>query len=43
MVMLRKAVYGTQGETYEFGPWARELFYEYLKDGDGFERPERLT
>ncbi len=33
MVALRKAVYGIQGGSYEFGPWLQELFYEYLKDG----------
>jgi hypothetical protein len=32
MVLLRMAVYRTQGMSYEFGPWPRELLYEYLKD-----------
>lgn len=32
MVALRKLVYATQGMHYDFGPWPRELMYEYLKD-----------
>lgn len=32
MVALRVLAYRTQGMTYDFGPWPRELFYEYLKD-----------
>jgi LytTr DNA-binding domain len=32
MVALRKALYATQGATYDFGNWPRELLYEYLKD-----------
>ena len=32
MVGLRMLAYRTQGMTYDFGPWPRELFYEYLKD-----------
>ena len=32
MVSIRKAVYAGVGQTYEFGPWPRELLYEYLKD-----------
>jgi LytTr DNA-binding domain len=32
MVAIRKMVYATQGETYDFGAWPREFFYEYLKD-----------
>ncbi|CAN7297960.1 LytTR family DNA-binding domain-containing protein [Pseudoxanthomonas sp. LjRoot143] len=32
MVALRMLAYRTQGMTYDFGPWPRELFYEYLKD-----------
>jgi hypothetical protein len=32
MVGLRKLMYGWMGETYDFGHWPRELFYEYLKD-----------
>ena len=36
MVALRKAAYATQGMDYDFGPWPRELAYEYLKDVRGF-------
>lgn len=32
MVGLRMLAYRTQGMSYDFGPWPRELFYEYLKD-----------
>lgn len=32
MVAIRKLLYITQGQTYDFGVWPRELFYEYLKD-----------
>jgi DNA-binding LytR/AlgR family response regulator len=32
MVAIRKAVYATQGLHYDFGPWGREFFYEYMKD-----------
>lgn len=32
MVALRMAVYRWQGMDYAFGPWPRELLYEYLKD-----------
>jgi hypothetical protein len=32
MVGLRKLAYASQGETYGFGNWPLELFYEYLKD-----------
>jgi LytTr DNA-binding domain-containing protein len=32
MVALRKLVYATQGEVYEFGNWLHEFGYEYLKD-----------
>lgn len=32
MVAIRKLIYITQGQTYNFGDWPRELFYEYLKD-----------
>ncbi|MEO8160805.1 MAG: LytTR family DNA-binding domain-containing protein [Arenimonas sp.] len=32
MVGLRKLVYAAMGTNYDFGPWPRELFYEYLKD-----------
>lgn len=32
MVGIRKTVYFIAGASYDFGPWLRELFYEYLKD-----------
>src|SRR5690606_4914705 len=32
MVALRVLAYRWQGMDYEFGPWPRELLYEYLKD-----------
>ncbi|GGA84054.1 hypothetical protein GCM10011521_23030 [Arenimonas soli] len=32
MVALRWAVYASAGESYDFGPWGRQLLYEYLKD-----------
>lgn len=32
MVGLRVLAYRSQGIGYDFGPWPRELFYEYLKD-----------
>ncbi len=32
MVGLRVLTYRLLGEHYEFGPWPRELLYEYLKD-----------
>lgn len=32
MVGIRKAVYSAVGATYSFGPWPRELVYEFLKD-----------
>jgi hypothetical protein len=32
MVAMRKGVYLAMGDSYEFGPWPRELLYEYLKD-----------
>lgn len=32
MVGLRTVAYAMQGEPYDFGPWPRELLYEYLKD-----------
>lgn len=32
MVALRKLVYAWMGDSYDFGYWPRELFYEYLKD-----------
>ncbi|MGH8075941.1 MAG: LytTR family DNA-binding domain-containing protein [Lysobacter sp.] len=32
MVALRKLVYATQGDQYDFSPWLTEFGYEYLKD-----------
>lgn len=32
MVVLREAVYASQGEDYDFGPWLQGWRYEYLKD-----------
>ena len=32
MVMIRHAVYGLAGRTYDFGDWGFELLYEYRKD-----------
>ena len=32
MVMMRKAIYATQGMHYDFGDWPKEFLYEYLKD-----------
>jgi hypothetical protein len=32
MVSIRKAVYIAMGQHYDFGPWLRELSYEYIKD-----------
>lgn len=32
MVAVRELVYAWHGDDYDFGPWPRELFYEYLKD-----------
>ena len=36
MVGLREAVYAWAGADYDFGPWGRQLLYEYLKDGRTF-------
>lgn len=36
MVWLRQLAYAWMGEAYEFGPWPREVFYEYLKDVRSF-------
>ena len=36
MVALRTAAYASQGMDYDFGPWPRELLYEYLKDVRSF-------
>ncbi|HEY2345959.1 MAG TPA: LytTR family DNA-binding domain-containing protein [Xanthomonadaceae bacterium] len=32
MVGLRQLFYAWMGQAYDFGPWPRELLYEYLKD-----------
>jgi LytTr DNA-binding domain len=32
MVLIRKALYATQGQSYDFGPWWVEWPYEALKD-----------
>jgi len=32
MVVMRKAIYATQGGHYDFGSWPQEFLYEYLKD-----------
>lgn len=36
MVALRKLAYGSMGASYDFGPWPRELFYEFLKDSRSY-------
>lgn len=36
MVALRILAYRWQGLDYEFGPWPRELLYEYLKDARSY-------
>jgi len=36
MVALRHFCYQLSGGTYEFGPWAREFWYEYQKDAWGY-------
>lgn len=36
MVALRVLAYRWQGGEYDFGPWGREFFYEYLKDVRSF-------
>ena len=36
MVALRKLAYAGMGMAYEFGPWPRELLYEYLNDVRSF-------
>lgn len=36
MVALRELGYALAGQNYNFGPWLRELFYEYQKDGWGY-------
>ncbi len=36
MVAMRKLIYLSVGEFYDFGSWPRELIYEYLKDARSF-------
>jgi hypothetical protein len=36
MVGIRQAVYARMGQAYDFGPWHRELPYEYLKDAGSY-------
>jgi len=36
MVAIREAGYAAMGTDYDFGPWPRELFYEYLKDSRAY-------
>jgi uncharacterized membrane protein len=36
MVALRQAIYALAGESYDFGDWPRQLFYEYVKDARTF-------
>ncbi len=36
MVAVRDVVYGWQGDQYDFGPLAREFWYEYRKDVWGY-------
>lgn len=36
MVGLREAIYWLFGANYSFGPWPRELLYEYMKDFRSF-------
>lgn len=36
MVGLRETVYASIGASYDFGPWPRELLYEYMKDFRSF-------
>lgn len=36
MVAMRETVYAWQGADYDFGDWARELGYEYLKDARSY-------
>ncbi|MEQ8801975.1 MAG: LytTR family DNA-binding domain-containing protein, partial [Haliea sp.] len=36
MVSFREAVYWLAGGNYSFGPWPRELIYEYMKDVRSF-------
>lgn len=32
MVAIRKAIYALAGDSYDFGPFLRQFFYEYVKD-----------
>ncbi len=36
MVGMREAAYAVVGRSYDFGPWPRELLYEYMKDFRSF-------
>ena len=36
MVMFREAIYWLNDQNYSFGPWSRELWYEYRKDAWGY-------
>lgn len=36
MVAFREVYYWLVGQSYNFGPWPRELFYEYRKDAWGY-------
>jgi uncharacterized membrane protein len=36
MVLVRQAVYQLAGDSYDFGHWGRQLFYEYVKDVRSF-------
>lgn len=36
MVAMRHGVYALMGDQYSFGPWPRELLYEYMKDARSF-------
>ncbi len=36
MVAIRKAIYASVGDSYDFGAWWREFGYEYLKDARSY-------
>jgi len=36
MVAIRKAIYASVGDSYDFGSWWREFGYEYLKDARSY-------
>lgn len=36
MVTFREVAYYAVGQNYDFGPWSRELWYEYRKDAWGY-------